>query len=63
MERTVPHPVPRTVRRITVTSLREPVWVVYLDTKVPSVKKVSIDIDIKRNINLSAYEEISRIRT
>ena len=56
MERTVPHRVLKTVRRVTVTSLREPVWVVKLDTKVPSVKKVSIKIAIKRNINLSSYE-------
>ena len=36
-----PHFVLRTVRRVTVTSLREPVWVVSLDTKELGVLRVS----------------------
>ena len=41
MECPVPHHVPRTVRRVTVTSLREPVWVVSLVTKELGVLRVS----------------------
>ena len=39
-ESPVPYRVLRTVRRVTVTSLTEPVWVVKLDIKVYDVRKV-----------------------
>ena len=40
-ESPAPHRVLRTVRRVTVTSLRALVWVVYPDTKALGVIKVS----------------------
>ena len=40
MEKTVPHRVRKTARSVTVTSLRELVWVVSLDTEVLSVIQV-----------------------
>ena len=41
LERTVPSNVHKTVRRVTVTSQRAPVWVVSLDTEEIGVQKVS----------------------
>ena len=59
MERTVPHRVPRTVRRVTVTSLREPVWVVSLVTKELGVLRVSeLDSHCKKKCQLSSNERM-----
>ena len=43
-ESRVPHRVLRTVRRVTVTSQRAPVWVVYPDTKALGVINVSLQV-------------------
>ena len=51
MESPAPYPVHRTVRRVTVISLKEPVWVVSLDTKELGVMRVSDKIAIvKKNV-------------
>ena len=63
MERTVPHPVPRTVRTITVTSLREPVWVVSLVTREVDVLRVSeLDSHCKKK-NVSCPKSCAKIRS
>ena len=48
MERTVQSHVHKTVRRVSVTSQRAPVWVVSLDTEEIGVQKVSGHIKIMK---------------